>query len=1761
MSNTTPLSQLLQKHDFSLFPNLLSNRNYLRASWNINLAQLDSQQVDFKQRYDHELGSQIINAGRNHSACYQFCRNVILYALFQNGNKGVLLQHRDTFALFQEYYQELRRLRIKQLSQVMSLIKGSPVKAEEVLPAATIEAMIVNESYLPLTPLQKRLCEYFYSELEDAVTDQYKYCLNTLICNVNYYAKHSDRLYQRLADFINLDDKWLSLDISLLSKDLLSNHLRLLLPQVYLTLRELSWYYPKDRELLFLCTQAALLLGYEQSAYSYMMVYAKYLKECDLEDEDDAHYEQNEDNGGLMRNIQVARSLFEQEPLAFKGDLSGTLNQHGLVSYMPLDDKETMAQLNGEYDPDLQEEIDELPFVYDKSQKEIRHNKGLDAIESSFKLKALWKHSNSIYKMNQQLVSNRDSESFYHYTRESIREEIDEFYWWMHEQMNNADLPLLTDWVDYARQGLTGDPIIDNISYFTGLKQSYHVLGNNHGLNHRQLVEKVIAEEAKDEEEENNEDLFNTLLSFDGEEEPSEKAERLSINRYIAETLAQDDCDNNKNLPYQFQAWLAQNKSASAPLKQNATLIAKVDQLLGDTNDNVVIASKVTDAAAAAAAASATTKSTAKATKAAKATKTAKATKATKSKVKASADTDSTTAKAAASANASPDTSADGYSLVSNTFFIDYDSYQQRQALQRYFIEQANFLAHAPFSGLLEQGAFAANPALFPFYREDVETVDKTNTYISEGDYSPNLELDCDVDEQPLLYSYALNKSLQNQRLYGNYDLFSELMVMPLQSFTIQCRDNHDSLPLYEKELRYTLQQGPVASIADIYQQMLKLQAANQAADNSNGNTAATATTDTTSADGSTATAADTATTSTDGSTATADANTATDTADTTTAAASDAAGQSDNTDSAAATSDNSNTDASASTPAKRTRAKSKRQATPATKDVATDVATEVATTEKCSLEAAAESLIKQLEPLEEQQVYACGVNANLLFKELLRCTPQATDYAAIAHSDKTHLLQALSHNVFLFHPDVQMPFLEHLVHLPEKWQDFGREFTQALESLSKRMDNPLWQQLYPQFSLGVEHVAAFFFYEFLYTPFLNRILEPEFKGYSAIDVDYVRMVDQCKNFPLWFFNTQTNKHEFSLFTHLQALEPPVQTWVLRYVQDYVKAHAAYMPMDLELHCDPLLPVQSDLIQGNYILNLEQMQLFVGAHLTPEQQSLLDQYAFKDRYYVERSWNGLADVYNFASNSSSAINRSETLAYGEQALKLFMGEEPQIRLEEGLQKSLQVLNTQPQFKRNVMAHYITTKQQPRMSLVVYCPNFRAFDRDLKLQTRIRHYLQALVGPTYFYYFVKEIYYISLPEAFAAFRAMSLEYNGATFSFEDKDKDKGDKGNAKAANTNAANAANTANTGNAASAVNAANNNASAANAEAGEASDSQDYQDQLLMHLTQAQRESIQRLSKEAHAFAVANNKYGVGIGGRREDWAHFINLRCFISLPLNRWPELVDCIKPKDMELDNCSYMVAYTSSRQCNVHKLIEMLSTSKGRKQFSAYAESVLSASKNKNKNKKKKNKGGASNKTESLDCLQREVTFESLTHPKWNAPEVLFERPELIPPRPDPAEEPLASRVSASDVYDPSNTSMKMRSDLICGVSKCWALSGQTQVEILYPGSLGNCDYLQALGIKAQTLVLRSIASELKSELKADSFTMTAKRLVQFAGELEQEIAQKAPNSVSVIGYAYGHFFQYVDLIFWDPVKGLEVVKEYVQKQQAIPLCSCCLQNLY
>ena len=450
------------------------------------------------------------------------------------------------------------------------------------------------------------------------------------------------------------------------------------------------------------------------------------------------------------------------------------------------------------------------------------------------------------------------------------------------------------------------------------------------------------------------------------------------------------------------------------------------------------------------------------------------------------------------------------------------------------------------------------------------------------------------------------------------------------------------------------------------------------------------------------------------------------------------------------------------------------------------------------------------------------------------------------------------------------------------------------------------------------------------------------------------------------------------------------------------------------------------------------------------------------------------------------------LAFGKQALDLFAGGELAFNFDDSIQKCMAAFAEQPQLQRNAQSHYQVMQKYPRLTLVVYGPNLRALEDEFHLQNHLRHYLQALVGPAYFFHFVKEIYYISLPEAWAAFRSMSLPFL----------------------------------TSEAALAKDAFNT--------------MQQETQRDLKRLTHAQRQLQQRINTEASTAANNARKFGGGVGGRQENWAQFHTQHFFVYLPLNQWPELVRCIKPQDMVLDDVYYPVAYTSSIQCNVHKIVETMSNSKGRKLLMSYIE----GNKNKggNKNKKKKNKA-KSKAPESLTVMNRSFVDGTDEDFKWHQRFYLWGGSN---------DGMSAGATDMANVAD--------RSDVICGVSTCYALSRQLSSELLYPGSLGNSEYLQALGIKAQSLVLNGNDAELEAERENDTFKQLPQKLLLLAQGLEEYISQHAPYAVSVIGYAYGSENSYIDLIFWDQVKGYKAVAKYMQAQKIMQAQRCFLQSM-
>ena len=86
------------------------------------------------------------------------------------------------------------------------------------------------------------------------------------------------------------------------------------------------------------------------------------------------------------------------------------------------------------------------------------------------------------------------------------------------------------------------------------------------------------------------------------------------------------------------------------------------------------------------------------------------------------------------------------------------------------------------------------------------------------------------------------------------------------------------------------------------------------------------------------------------------------------------------------------------------------------------------------------------------------------------------------------------------------------------------------------------------------------------------------------------------------------------------------------------------------------------------------------------------------------------------------------------------------------------------------------------------------------------------------------------------------------------------------------------------------------------------------------------------------------------------------------------------------------------------------------------------------------------------------------------------------------------------------------------------------------------------------------AELEAVRESDTFKLLPQKLLLLAQGLEEYISQHAPYAVSVIGYAYGSENSYIDLIFWDQVKGYKAVAKYMHAQKIMQAQRCFLQSM-
>ena len=1535
MSTKSPTNQQLLAHNMSIFPDLLGRRLLVKYSWNELLSKLDSQQVNFNERYDHELGSQLVSTGLNPTASFHFCQLVIFYALMQGYHNGRILNHKSSLFTTQQHLANLLKDRLEVFSAALEQNNKEPLPAD--LDMSYVQELLWNSELIPVSDLQSQICKQIF---EDGVK-KFDY-------DHQYYISAASLFFYN--DFTFGEDLPYAV-----SGSLISNHLRLLLPQVYLTLRELTYYYPNDCYLLYLCAQASIFLGYDQSALSYLRA----LINCYTKTTGDFPLESN-DSASLVHNFYNLMYLSLQLNTMDKGGYNkrNFFIHPALVAYS--------SDNFGEYAPSTLDDDDIDDMDYSENAEIFDYVLG-------------FLHRNGI--SSEHLIKNYDA----------IRDKVAEL-----EKQTKTELA-----------GIELDTLLHHLQFVanTDAKNLSAAL-----LNAKQAETQVIGV------------LLQALLQGAGDTIDTAKMRAMMLKNIISTTRANVAArgiaaisDLNGASVQDIYTPTKGNggsgkgakggKSGSAKGGKNSASLKKYEKELSaaiqDQDHIYNLKDRYTS----------NSQHTTSFVEQRRANSAKQQERYQEAMNYLSQDSEALLQEFADDPWALS-TDGQGLSPYGNTIYVSYDQYSQQQEMQRYFLQNCNFSQTRPFSALYKQSANDLVSLKFLFSAQDGtnwqnEVLDVD--YYLPSDENPSLInpellnitdlcIKCDEREELLPPICRLYDWMKATKMKGDYDIYSDIMAIPLQEFIIRCNKNYSMLPMPEVELQ--MMQGPVFGLETLYNQYQQQQ--QQAPEHSDANSATTSLFN-----------------------------------------------------------------------------KAVKAVEKATNDYYSKTA---------------DAMINDIHQLKEtagNPHFDAILKANDIH-DFIRQLIKAQGQESLDHafSDQAELMLQLSHSPYLFNHEIKVPFLEHLLHLPEKWAHFSGEFAQALQSFSSRMSNPMWQGLQAQFSLGFEHMATSFFYELLYTPFLTKFKKPEFNGYSPIDVDYVRMVDQSKSYPLWSFGDD-GAHEIYLFSHLQALEPPVQSWVLRYVQDFIRNNQKSMP-ELHLKSDPLLTEQDSLLAGSLSFDLNGLQLFVGSHLSAEQEALLDKHAQKDRYFKERYWDNAAAQWDNFSNSPNSKCRAEVLAFGKQALDLFAGGELAFNFDDSIQKCMAAFAEQPQLQRNAQSHYQVMQKYPRLTLVVYGPNLRALEDEFHLQNHLRHYLQALVGPAYFFHFVKEIYYISLPEAWAAFRSMSLPFL----------------------------------TSEAALAKDAFNT--------------MQQETQRDLKRLTHAQRQLQQRINTEASTAANNARKFGGGVGGRQENWAQFHTQHFFVYLPLNQWPELVRCIKPQDMVLDDVYYPVAYTSSIQCNVHKIVETMSNSKGRKLLMSYIE----GNKNKggNKNKKKKNKA-KSKAPESLTVMNRSFVDGTDEDFKWHQRFYLWGG---------------SNDGMSADATDMANVAD--RSDVICGVSTCYALSRQLSSELLYPGSLGNSEYLQALGIKAQSLVLNGNDAELEAERENDTFKQLPQKLLLLAQGLEEYISQHAPYSVSVIGYAYGSENSYIDLIFWDQVKGYKAVAKYMQAQKIMQVQRCFLQNM-
>ena len=850
--------------------------------------------------------------------------------------------------------------------------------------------------------------------------------------------------------------------------------------------------------------------------------------------------------------------------------------------------------------------------------------------------------------------------------------------------------------------------------------------------------------------------------------------------------------------------------------------------------------------------------------------------------------------------------------------------------------------------------------------------------------------------------------------------------------------------------------------------------------------------------------------------------------------------------------------------------------------------------------------------PEEYAQLFGeCDLEHNEALQRLFNTQKDAPAEYLDSYHDRSRvsahdlwLVKVLYSSQILFASVLKPSFKQTMELLPTLWEHFVTDFAQAINAFSARMESPLWSEtLSRSLSLGFEHMAVYFWYSFLGKPWLNPRLEREFNGYLPLDRDYVDMVERGKCYPLWQYDDATGQHQISLFTHLNGIESPLQAWVLDHLSFYffrAQGALSQWPLNSMLHLslDAMIEPQEFLVAGQNTaqqpLYLSPLQLFVaGSKLSAEQEELLERYAVADAVFhkpLHFSFDGMneeqTEIFvsaaenkrhsakhiiglgqkgqlafklglnpaltgqSFLKAGVSAANGATRISYdalnpeqSTQSLSASSGmggaswtqqlraagsgngmggkTELNLKLDSTANKIMDAMRgvVNPVLGEHFLSAYVHEQFDcPELTVVVYCPNFSLRERHEHLSDLLRHYLQALVGPSFMYHFMARLYFISSKEAYDQFAALSQPFayspviGTMAYDYEHS--------------------------------IMVPANEPIHGNAQSKESPWKYSYPVERF-----GQKLESAQLKAQNDSGAVST------VNGLKDTWALFNANQFFVTLPLNAWPQLVSYLKPADMDLRNVNYEVAY-SGNLVPLTNVLDSISNSKGRKSLLATLEQVKkdTGGNGGGGNKKKKNKGKNKAKPQTREVagiMGSDVVSDKLQTVQVNLDDVAtldYQQLQTV----------KAQRLYEQALLTPlwgevPTTVVVPYMDTICGISTCWPLIKPVDehTDESLPFSLEPQDYLRSLGAYAHSVVIpvpeKWQVSNLKEE--QDKLVLLASMTENLAHSLKQFIkARDAIDTVSVVGYAYGAAYLYFDVICWDDKAGTQLLRDFFVQEQ-------------